>query len=110
MELLRLKCPVCHSADIQYHSPYTTKNHGGRVIYKCDTCPVYFSETKKTLMEGLKTPLSVIWHVLKARTEGRGFHAAARTCEKAKHTILAWERKGIDLHQVLFLSALVHEF
>jgi hypothetical protein len=33
MELLRLKCPVCHSSDIQYHSLYTTKNHGDRVIY-----------------------------------------------------------------------------
>jgi len=110
MELLRRKCPVCHSADIQYHSLYTTKNHGGRVIYKCDTCPVYFSETKKTLMEGLKTPVSVIWQVLKARTEGRGLNAAARTFEKAKNTILAWERKCIDLHQVLFLYALVHEF
>ena len=110
MELLRLKCPVCHSADIQYHSTYTTKNHGGRVIYKCDTCPVYFSETKKTLMEGLKTPVSVIWQVLKARTEGMGLNAAARTFEKAKNTILAWERKCIDLHQVLFLYALVHEF
>ena len=85
MELLRLKCPVCHSADIQYHSPYTTKNHGGRVIYKCDTCPVYFSETKNTLLEGLKTPVSVIWHVVKARTEGMGFNATARTFDKAKN-------------------------
>ena len=110
MELLRLKCPGCHSADIQYHSPYTTKNHGGRVIDKCEHCPVYFSETKNTLMEGLKTPVSVIWHVLKARTEGRGFHAAARTFEKAKNTILAWERKFLALHQVLFLSAWVQEF
>jgi C4-type Zn-finger protein len=42
MELLRLKCPVCHSFDIKYHSPYTTKNHGGRVIYKCEHCPVVY--------------------------------------------------------------------
>jgi transposase-like protein len=110
MELLRLKCPVCHSSDVKYHSPYTTKNHDGRVIYKCENCPVYFSETKNTLMEGLKTPVSVIWQVLKARTEGMGLNAAARTFEKAKNTILAWERKFIDLHQVLFLYALVHEF
>ena len=110
MELLRLKCPVCHSADIQHHSPYTTKNYSGRIIYKCHTCPAYFSETKNTLLEGLKTPVSVIWQVLKARTEGMGFNAAARTFEKAKKTILAWERKFGDLHQVLFLSALVHEF
>jgi len=110
MELLRLKCPACHSSDIQYHSPYTTKNHGGRVIYKCATCPAYFSETKNTLMEGLKTPVSVIWHVLKARTEGMGFNAAARTFDKAKNTILAWEQKFVDLQRVLFLYALVHEF
>ena len=110
MELLRLKCPVCHSFDAQYHSPYTTKNHGGRVIYKCEHCPVYFSETKNTLMEGLKTPVSVIWHVLKARTEGMGLNAAARTFDKAKNTILSWERKFVDLHRVLFLYAVVHEF
>jgi hypothetical protein len=61
-------------------------------------------------MEGLKTPISVIWQVLKARTEGRGLNAAARTFEKAKNTILAWERKFVDLHRVLFLYAVVHEF
>jgi len=110
MELLRLKCPICHSTDVQPHSSYTTKNYGGRVIYKCDTCPASFSETKNTLLEGLKTPVSVIWQVLKARTEGMGLNAAARTFEKAKNTILAWERTFLDLHQVLFLYALVHEF
>src|SRR4029434_674897 len=110
MELLQLKCPVCHSADIKYHSPYTTKNYGSRVMYKCATCPACFSETKNTLLEGVKTPVSVIWQVLKARTEGMGLNAAARTFEKAKNTILAWERKFRALHQVLFLYALVHEF
>ena len=110
MELLRLKCPVCHSADIHHHSLYITKNYSGRVMYKCDTCPAYFSETKHTLLEGLKTPVSVIWQVIKARTEGRGFNVATRTFDKAKNTILAWERKFLDLHQVLFLYALVHEF
>jgi transposase-like protein len=110
MELLRLKCPGCHSSDVQYHSPYTTKNHGSRVMYKCATCPASFSETKNTLLEGLKTPVSVIWHVLKARTEGMGLNAAARTFDKAKNTILSWERKFVDLHRVLLLYALVHEF
>jgi hypothetical protein len=61
-------------------------------------------------MAGLKTPVSVIWQVVKARTEGMGLNAAARTFAKAKNTILAWERKFRDLHQVLFLYALVHEF
>src|SRR5215468_3820880 len=110
MELLQIKCPVCHSADIKYHSSYTTKNYGRRVIYICATCPASFSETKTTFLEGLKTPVSVIWHVLKARTEGMGLNAAARTFDKAKNTILSWERKFVDLHRVLFLYALVHEF
>src|SRR5437660_168735 len=65
---------------------------------------------KNTLMEGVKTPVNVIWQVLKARTEGMGFNAAARTFEKAKNTILAWESKFLALQQVLFLYALVHEF
>jgi transposase-like protein len=110
MELLQIKCPTCHSAVLQSHTTYITKGHGRRVIYKCDDCPAYFSETKNTLMEGLKTPISVIWQVLKARTEGMGLNAAARTFEKAKNTILAWERKFVDLHRVLFLYAVVHEF
>jgi hypothetical protein len=79
-------------------------------MYKCAICPASFSETKNTLLEGLKTPVSVIWHVLKARTEGMGLNAAARTFDKAKNTILSWERKFVDLHRVLFLYALVHEF
>ena len=93
MELLRRKCPVCHSLEMKYHLPYTTKNHDGRVIYKCENCPAYFYETKNTLMAGVKTPVSVIWQVLKARTEWMGLNDAARTFEKAKNTILAWEKK-----------------
>src|SRR5215471_6446322 len=110
MELLQIKCPTCHSAVLQSHTTYATQHHGRRIIYKCTKCPTYFSETKKTLMAGVKTPVSVIWQVIKARTEGMGLNAAARTFEKAKNTILAWERKFHDLHQVLFLYALVQEF
>jgi len=82
MELLRLKCPACHSSEIQYHSSYTTKNYGGRALYKCEHCPASFSETKNTFLEGPKTPVSVIWLVLKARTEGMGLNAAARTFDR----------------------------
>jgi transposase-like protein len=110
MELLQIKCPTCHSAVLQSHTTYATQHHGRRIIYKCANCPTYFSETKNTLMAGLKTPVSVIWQVVKARTEGMGLNAAARTFEKAKNTILAWESKFAELHQVLFLYAVVHEF
>src|SRR5262249_14492773 len=71
--------------------------------------PPSFSETNKTCMAGWKTPVSVIWQVGKARTEGRGLHAATRPFAKAKQTLLAWARTWRTLHQVLFLSALVHE-
>jgi len=110
MELLQIKCPTCQSAVLQSHTTYATQHHGRRIIYQCASCLDYFSETKKTLMAGVKTPVSVIWQVVKARTEGMGFNAAARTFEKAKNTILAWERKFSDLYRVLFLYALVHEF
>jgi transposase-like protein len=110
MELLQIKCPTCHAAVLQSHTTYATQHHGRRILYKCANCPTYFSETKNTFMAGLKTPVSVIWQVVKARTEGMGLNAAARTFAKAKNTSLAWERKFRDLHQVLFLYALVHEF
>jgi transposase-like protein len=110
MELLQLKCPACKSYDIHSHTPYTTKNHGIRVIYQCNSCLDYFSETKNTFMEGLKTPMSMIWLVIKARTDGMGLNAATRTFEFAKNTILSWERKFSDLHRVLFLYTLVHQF
>ena len=92
MELLQIKCPTCHAVVLQSHTTYPTQHHGRRIIYQCTHCPTYFSETKQTLMAGLKTPVSVIWQVVKARTEGMGLNAAARTFEKAKNTILAWER------------------
>src|SRR2546430_4436287 len=110
MALLQIKCPTCQSAVLQSHTTSATQHHGRRIMYKCASCLDYFAETKKTLMAGVKTPVSVIWQVVKARTEGMGFNATARTFEKAKNTILAWERKFRDLHQVLFLYALVHEF
>jgi hypothetical protein len=52
----------------------------------------------------------MIWIVIKARTDGMGLNAATRTFEFAKNTILSWERKFSDLHQVLFLYTLIHGF
>ena len=108
MELLQIKCPTCHAAVLQSHTTSATQSHGRRSLDKCAHCPPDCSETKKTRMAGWKTPVSVIGHVVKARTEGMGCNAAARTFEQAKQTILAWERKLLALHQVLCLSAVVH--
>jgi hypothetical protein len=103
MELVPRQCPVCHSADITYHSPSTTKNHGSRVLDTCATGPASCSATNNTLLEGLQTPGSVIGQVVKARPAGMGCKAAARTLEKAKKTILAWARKLLDLPRGLLL-------
>ena len=94
MELLQIKCPTCHSAVLQSHTTYATQHHGRRILYKCTNCPTYFSETKQTLMAGLKTPVSVIWQVIKARTEGMGLNAAARTFDRGYAAARTRSRAG----------------
>ncbi len=108
MELFQSTCPTCHSVVLQSHTTDATPHHGRRILDKWTNCPPSLSETKKPLLAGWKTPVSVIWHVVKARTEGLGVHAAARTFAKAQKTILAWERTCRDLQQVRFREALVH--
>ena len=61
-------------------------------------------------MEGLKKPISLIWSVLNARTEGVGLNAAARVFGVTKNTILKWETRCADLQPVLVLYSLVHQF
>jgi transposase-like protein len=110
MELLEKKCPSCKSHAIQYYRKYQTKGYGTRTMYQCEDCGTCFSETKNTFMEGLKKPISLIWKVIKDRTEGQGLNATARVFEVAKNTILDWERKFFDLHKVLFIYSLTHQF
>ena len=109
MELLMRRCPACRSEKIKQHMTYETKQNGQRVLSQGQECEHYFSATKNTFLEGLRTPLSKIWEVLDARTEGLGLNAAARVFKKAKTTILRWERKCAQLHQVLLVYALVHQ-
>jgi len=110
VELLEMTCPYCSSLQVHVLYTYPTKNHGPRRMYECKACFAYFSETKNTLLENLKTPLSTIWQVLKARTDGLGLNATARTFGIAKNTVLDWERRCADLKPVLFLYSLVHHF
>jgi len=110
VELLDMTCPHCCSPRVHVLYTYPTKNHGPRRMYECQECFAYFSETKNTLLENLKTPLSVIQQVLKARTDGLGLNATARTFGISKNTVLDWERRCADLQPVLFLYSLVHHF
>lgn len=110
MELLEMNCPYCCSPETRVHCTYQTQNYGPRRLYECTACFEYFSETKHTLLENLKTPLSVVWNVLNARTEGMGLNATVRTFGVAKNTVLDWEQRCADLQPVLFLYSLVHQF
>ena len=110
MELFDIKCPNCSNSEYRKHSEYDTKSCGIRELYECKKCLFRFSETKNTFMENLKTPISVIWKVIKARTEGMTLNAAARTFEISKNTIISWERRFDLVHKVLFIYSLTHEF
>lgn len=109
-DLLVKNCPNCHSQEIGVHSHYMTQHNGERAIHLCQACGHYFSETQATPIAGLRTPLSEIIRVLKARTEGMGLNATVRTFGYAKNSILNWERRLAALQETLFLYALVHEF
>ena len=80
MELLRLKCPVCRSSDVQYHSPYTNKNHGDRVMYKCagHVTDVHFmaSHLQPKLIAIDKQSNDDIMHLGRARKANRLTHEA----------------------------------
>ena len=102
--------PYCSSPQVHVLYTYQTKNHGPRRMYECKDCWAYFSETKNTLLEDLKKPLSLIWNVLHARTEGMGLNATARTFGISKNTVLDGEQRCADLQPVLFLYSLAHRF
>ena len=69
-----------------------------------------FPRRKIPFLGGLKTPLSQVWQVLEARTEGMGLNAAVRVFKDAKNTVFAWERTCEDMHQVLLVSSLIQTF
>lgn len=110
MDLTRIRCPNCQCQELEKHTTYTTKNYGDRIIYKCKQCKRYFSQTKNTFMEGLSKPISLVVHVINARTEGLGLNAACQTFSLARNTILKWERRFADIKPTLMLYTLVHEF
>jgi IS1 family transposase len=61
-------------------------------------------------MERIRKPISLIWQVIKARTEGGGLNAVARIFDIAPNTVLAWERKFCDLRKILFIYSLANQF
>jgi transposase-like protein len=103
-------CPTCNSENIENHTTYTLKNGEERCIHHCHDCGDYFSETKKTPLAGLRTPLSKIKLVIDALNDGMGINAAGRTFTVAKNTIYGWLERMAGLKEVLMLYALCHQF
>ena len=101
MQLLQSRCPYCVSAQVEQYRAYATKNHGQRLLYQCRDCHAVFSETKRTILEGLRTPISRIIDLIAVRTEGLGLNAVCWALHVGKQTVLNWEKRFADLHEVL---------
>ena len=106
----KVTCPYCGSEHCEPYKHYTTLQNGSRLLLQCPACQRTFSETKGTVLEGLRKPISFIAKVLKTRTEGMGFNATCRALEIAKNTLLLWERRLAGTKQTLLLYALMHTF
>jgi transposase-like protein len=103
MDLFSQHCPYCDSNEVHPHGRYQTQHNGVCTLYHCRCCDEYFSETFATPMAGLRTPLSRIIEVLKARTEGQGLNATARVFGVSKKSIIDWEWRLSELQPTLLL-------
>jgi transposase-like protein len=110
MNLFSHPCPECGSEDVYADHQYKTKNNGVRKIYHCRRCDIYFSETFGTPIAGLTTNLSRIIEILKARSEGMGLNATARTFSVSKKSVIDWERRLGGIKPTLMLYALLQKF
>jgi len=76
--MLKPHCPNCHSKSCDHYASYETQHNGTRKFYRCNQCRQLFSETKGSVLEGFKKPISLIVQVLTARTEGMGLNVTCR--------------------------------
>ena len=104
------KCPNCSSENVRFDYKYDTISNGSRQMLLCRDCRTSFSETKNTFLQNIRTPISVIWKVLKSRTEGTSLNATCRVFDIAKNTLLDWERKFSSLYYTLFIYSMTHAF
>ena len=105
MSLTQQCCPECNSENFKRHGRYTVKNGEVRTLFVCQDCSNYFSETKNTPLEGLKTPVSRISLVLDAINDGMGLNAACRTFQVGKNSIKRWINRLGGLKETLLLYA-----
>jgi len=109
MQLFQTRCPDCNSGNFKSHTAYTVHEEQ-RHIYHCEDCGSYFSETKNTALEGLRTPLSRIITILDALNDGMGINAACRVFKVGKETLYRWLDRLAGVKETLLLYALCHRF
>lgn len=110
MTLFACECPNCSSKNVRFDYGYNTLCSGYRQMHLCMSCGFSFSETKNTFLEGVGTPVGIIWKVLKARTEGMALNATCRVFGIAKNSLLFWEEKFSDLYRTLLIYSMSHAF
>ena len=81
-----------------------------RQLYICNDCNCSFSETRNTVIERLRTPVSRIILIVNALSEGLGVNAATRLFSVGKNSIYRWHERLSNLQQTLLLYSLCHRF
>mgnify|MGYP001822460862 CR=1 FL=1 len=110
MSLTRQHCPECNSKSFKRHCHYRIKSGEIRTLFLCQECGNYFSETKNTPLEGLKTPVSRISLILEAINDGMGLNATCRTFHVGKNSVKRWINRLGGLKETLLVYALCHQF
>lgn len=110
MSIFKQCCPTCAGENFDPHTTYTVQNGEQRQIYYCPDCGNYFSQTKNTPLEKLRTPLSKIQMVLDAINNGLGINAACATFHVSKNSIYLWQARLGGLKEVLLVYALCQQF
>ncbi len=96
--------------EIKKFRTYKIKNGPERTIFHCNQCSTNFPETCNTALAGLRSPISLIIHVLSSITEGAGINAATRIFNVSKNSIYRWQKRRGDLKPTLMLFALANQF
>ncbi|MCP4343907.1 MAG: IS1 family transposase [Desulfobacterales bacterium] len=110
MSFIDNHCPECKETSYRVYKKYVIRSGEERQLYKCNDCDSCFSETKNTVLEGLKTPVFRIIMILNALTEGMGINAATRVFFVGKNSIYRWQERLSSLQQTLMLYSLCQQF
>ena len=62
-------------------------------MYYCASCERSFSETSRTPIAHLNTPIALVVQVLTALTEGVGINAATRLYGVSKNSLYRWQER-----------------